>query len=254
MATLTSNFPTDPGAIVASLDRTGWVCLENVISDDWLARARDHVRSLINRHGEKYFIIIRPADEEGSPPRELACHPLMQAMLRDVTRLGYARGAVEWEEIYNTLRVVAGPDGHRGSREFHYDASVVTALVPIFIPEPGNGHCGDLAIFTNKRGYRNLFANLIEKAVVQSRPYRRMMARKVDDDLEANRRMLRPGNVYLFWGYRSYHGNLPCAANTLRATMLLHHGNPHGRRVVLEGFRTLRRMIETRRLVQPPLQ
>lgn len=36
-----------------------------------------------------------------------------------------------------------------------------------------------------------------------------------------------PGNLYLFWGYCSLHANDECHPDLLRATALLHFGNPH---------------------------
>ncbi len=36
-----------------------------------------------------------------------------------------------------------------------------------------------------------------------------------------------PGNLYLFSGYRSLHANDECDPAMLRATILLHFGNPH---------------------------
>lgn len=252
MATFTESFPTDGQAIAADLDRTGWVCLENAISPDWLTRAQDYVRGLLETHGQRFFVIVRPADVQNSLASEIAHHPLMQSLLRKVVEIGCPQGIVEGDDVYNTLRVVAGPDGCKGSREFHYDADVVTALVPIFIPDDDRAS-GELVVFPNKRGYRNLLTNLIEKALVQSRPYRRMMVRKAEQNHDANFRFLKPGNIYLFWGYRTYHGNMPCKSNMLRATMLLHYGNPHGKNALLEAFRNVHKLIEQRRITRRKL-
>jgi hypothetical protein len=251
MPTLTADFPADARSVAAKLDKAGFICLENVISPDWLERARAHVRSLLDKHGEKFIVIIRPADEEGSAANEIAYDPMMETLLRNLAEIGCPSGVMDGEGIYNVLRVVAGADGEKGSCEFHYDANVITALVPIFIPDAEEGQSGELVVCPNSRGYRNILVNLIEKAVVQSRPYRQRMARKFRRNPEENRRLLRPGNVYLFWGYRTYHGNLPSPSNGLRATLLLHYGNPHGKRAVLQSFRALRKLIERRRLTQP---
>ena len=248
IATFTDNIAVDARALATRLDQAGFVCLENVVSPDWLARARAHVHALVRTHGKKFFVIIRPADERPSVASEVAHHPLIRGLLRELTEIACPRGIVEWEDVYNTLRVVAGSNGQKGSCEFHYDASVITALVPISIPEAQDGRSGELVISPNRRGYRNLLVNLVEKAVVQSNPYRRAMAQKFDGDPEGSRRILKPGNIYLFWGYRSYHGNMPCPDHGLRATLLLHYGNPHGRRTVLQTFRNIRKLIESRRI------
>jgi hypothetical protein len=237
--------------VAADLDETGFVCLEGAISPEWLARAREHVRSLLEKHGEKFFVIIRPADQGDSAISEIAHDPSMHGLLRELAEIACPNGLVAQEGLYNVLRVVAGPDGQKGSCEFHYDANVVTALVPIFIPDAEEGRSGELVVCPNSRGYRSLLVNLVEKAIVQSHPYRRMMVRKFQRNPERYRRLLQPGNVYLFWGYRTYHGNLPSPENGLRATLLLHYGNPHGRRAVLQGFRNIRKAIENRRLTRP---
>jgi hypothetical protein len=38
---------------------------------------------------------------------------------------------------------------------------------------------------------------------------------------------MKPGNIYFFWGYRSIHANEPCDPNQIRATALLHFGDPY---------------------------
>ena len=38
---------------------------------------------------------------------------------------------------------------------------------------------------------------------------------------------LKPGNLYLFWGYRSIHTNEPCDPDKTRATALFHYVDPH---------------------------
>jgi hypothetical protein len=35
-----------------------------------------------------------------------------------------------------------------------------------------------------------------------------------------------PGNLYLFWGYRSVHANQACDPDKIRATALFHFGDP----------------------------
>jgi hypothetical protein len=38
---------------------------------------------------------------------------------------------------------------------------------------------------------------------------------------------MKPGNLYLFWGYRSIHTNEPCDPDKIRATALFHYVDPH---------------------------
>lgn len=248
---MTVNLP-DLGALVprtaAALDRDGFACLEGAVSMDWVESARNHVRAHLDRHGQKFFSLIRPGDDAGSPFDRLVHDPAVVDLLRGLTSAACPRGLPESGDIYNVLRVIAGPGGTSGSCEFHFDASVVTLLVPIFMPDPAKGPSGELITFANRRPYRRFaIANLAEKALVQNRLAWRRTAQELPAN-DSNVRLLQPGNMYLFWGYRTYHGNLPCAPDTLRATLLLHYGDPHGNTPLMRSVKRLRRMVEVRRL------
>jgi hypothetical protein len=249
MSATSPGFPQSAAALVEELNRTGFVCLENAVDQDWLERARSHIKSLLNTHGERFFSIVRPGDESGSPAREMASDPQLHRLIRDLTLSACPRGVEPGADIYNVLRIIAGPKSEEGSLLFHYDASVVTALVPIFMPANELRPCGELVTFPNRRPFRRSAAvNLIEKLLVQNRWSRRRAKRTFDAAPDDHLQLLHPGNIYLFWGYRTYHGNLPSAPNSLRATMLLHYGNPHGDNLALRTLRSGRRIVETLRL------
>ena len=57
---------------------------------------------------------------------------------------------------------------------------------------------------------------------------------------------LKPGGAYMFWGYRTFHGNMPCGPDHLRATLILQYGDPHRGSPVLSLLR-LRRELRMRR-------
>jgi hypothetical protein len=93
--------------------------------------------------------------------------------------------------------------------------------------EPGNS--GELVGLFNKRPFRRfVLANIIDKAFGQSQFYRSHILRRLDRTDYLRRVDMKVGNLYLFWGYRSLHGNMPCESGALRATLLLHFGRPHG--------------------------
>lgn len=249
MTAIPSSFNVSAGAIADELDRSGFVCIEDAVTPEWLERARSHVRTLLAAHGERFFSVLRPADEAGSPADEVAHDPNIQQLLRDVTARIYPEGLAEFEDVYNVLRIVAGPKTESGSLEFHYDASVVTVLVPIFMPDAGSMRSGELVTFPNQRPFRkSVGVNLVEKALVQNRWFRRRAIRRFRKSPDTFMRVLRPGNIYLFWGYRTFHGNLACEPHTLRATLLLHYGNPHGNSLALRTIRFGRRVVEKIRL------
>ena len=245
---LSDDFNYTADNIVTELEKNGFVCIKNAVSPEWLARARANVNNLIDTNGEKYFSIVRPADEAGSPANEIISDSRLVALLREITEAVCPEGVADYEEIYNVLRIIAGKNGGAGSLKFHFDASVLTALVPIFIPKSGRGSSGELVVFPNVRPFRkSIFANLAEKLIHQNRFAARFATRKVNANMNQHVRDLEPGNIYLFYGYRTYHANLACAPNSLRATMLLHYGNPHGDSSSLRMIRNGRRSIEALR-------
>jgi hypothetical protein len=88
--------------------------------------------------------------------------------------------------------------------------------------------------------------NLIEKALLQNplanRLYKRRYGSGLHDVLK-----LAPGNLYFFWGYRTLHGNLPAEANTRRATLLFHYGDPHRGSIVTKTILKLKWLREKAR-------
>ncbi|NML93276.1 hypothetical protein [Novosphingobium olei] len=235
-------------ALASQLDRDGFVCVKDAVDMAWVERARAYVRDHLDANGEKFFSVIRPSDEKGSPFDDLAHDPKIAGLLEGVARIACPQAIFD-DEVYNVLRVIAGPKGTDGSCEFHYDASVITMLVPIIMPDGGEPHqSGELLTFPNNRPYRNsVLTNLAEKALVQNKWSWRRTKKKALANLEQHMKKLLPGNLYLFWGYRTLHGNLPCAPNSLRATMLLHHGDPHGGNPLIKVVRSARKVVENRR-------
>ena len=74
------------------------------------------------------------------------------------------------------------------------------------------GNSGELVGLFNKRPFRRfVLANIIDKVVGQSRFYRRRNPRRLDRTDYLQLVDMEVGNLYVFWGYRSLHGNMPYA-------------------------------------------
>jgi hypothetical protein len=142
--------------LAEELDRTGFVCLENVVSPHWLAEARGHVESSLAEYGEYDFCIIRPTNKKDSPERRFVSDWTVRAIFERLALEGCPAGVAENEEIYSVLRVLAGPEWEASSFRFHYDAAVVTMVVPLFIPAVGAGRSGELVVFPNRRPFAAL--------------------------------------------------------------------------------------------------
>lgn len=232
----------------AALDTDGFAVIEGAVSHDWVVRARSEVEAEVGKRSAPFFSLIRPADEAGSVLGEVAHDGPLNTLLARLVRHASPGAVLEPDAPYSVLRVIAGQTGNDGAYQFHYDSSVITVVVPIVIPEARDGPAGELAVFGNRRPFRRtVIGNIAEKIALQNRWAWRRAQRRVTAHAADHVRQLEPGNLYLFWGYRTYHGNLPCGSAMLRATLLLHVGDPHGTSPVTRGIRAFRARIEARR-------
>jgi hypothetical protein len=244
MTTVLDNLNLSIPEVADKLDMTGFVCLENAVSAAWLEEARQNVNTSLAEYGEYDFCVINPNNEEGTPAHRFVTDRTVRVILEGLASARCPQGVTQNEEIYSVLRVLAGPEREASSFRFHYDAAIVTMLVPLVIPTAGAGKSGELVVFPNRRPFRgSVMVNIFEKVFVQNRFYRKRIVRELNRAPWKYAVQLKPGNLYLFWGYRTFHGNLPCAPNTVRATLLLHYGNPHGRHPALAVAKYLRRMV-----------
>ena len=239
---------TTEDALFEQLQEKGFTCLDDAIDPAFLDECRQKVDSMLDQRGHRYFSVIQPQADEGSPFAAIAETPDFVDLLRNLARRGHSEAAVENFELYNVLRVIAGKEVAKRCFEFHYDATVVTALMPLYIPEGPLGTTGELAIFPNKRNFRfSSFFNIFEKIILQNPIsfyfYRTKFFR--DRWRIVN---LKPGNLYFFWGYRTFHGNLPCLPGQKRATLIFHFGDPHAGDLLTKAVLKLRKYREARRL------
>jgi hypothetical protein len=219
----------DPQRIADQLDETGVACLENAVPAEWLGQARANVEDRLSTHGEHDHFIRSPEGEEHSAAEAFINSPTVLSLLTEIVRARFPEGPAELELTGSALRIVAGPRGEGDAFWFHYDASVVTMVVPIFMPDAERGNSGELVGLFNKRPFRRfVLVNIIDKLVGQSGFYRRHILRRLDRTDYLQRVEMEVGNLYVFWGYRSLHGNMPCKSGALRATLLVHFGRPHG--------------------------
>lgn len=225
------------------MDRDGFVRLDDVVPSAWLEFARSNTEEHLSANGERDVTDYRPADEDGSPAHRLVTDPAVQNLLAGLTKRRCPRGIPEHGgKITSVLRILAGPVRDGVPYWFHYDASVVTMIVPIFIPDAGRGQSGELILLPNRRPFRHsVVRNVAEKLMVQNPLHRRLIRHQVSRAPDQHIVVLHPGSAYLFWGYRTLHGNMPCAPNALRVTLMLHYGDPHLNHPVLTAANSIRR-------------
>jgi hypothetical protein len=126
-------------------------------------------------------------------------------------------------------RIVAGVTGDRSSENgMTQTLRWLTTIMPVCMPT--SGERGDLLMLPNRRPIRRTyFANLLDKVRVDNGwMQRRLRNRVARDDSAFTRIAMQPGHMYLFWGYRSLHTNMPVSEDALRATAVFHYQNVHG--------------------------
>lgn len=213
--------------LVEDMNTQGHAMLEGALGAEALADLRDYVSTQAARHDHQYFAYHGYQALEGSALAALGKSPEFMASLARVHQL--ATGTLPASrQVFPVLRCVQGGSGQRESNAFHYDATLITVLIPIFTPTEGEQR-GDLVMFPNLRRVRgSVLFNVVEKALLQNKFSRRLLTWAIQRGW-AKPTTLRivPGNVYLFWGYRSLHANEPCSPQFCRATALMHYGDPH---------------------------
>lgn len=209
------------------LDERGVVRLQDVFTDEWLTALRSSVTDYIAGRGDGDFFIYEPDHEIGSPAHRLVSDPALRQLFSEATRLRLPK-ADSAQRVRCVIPVRAGNGSKMRSNLFHYDASVLTMVVPIFIPQETIGTCGELAVIGNKRPFRRFVGSHLVDTVLTSNPrYRRKVALSVHGAPEKYIVPLQPGDAYVFWGYRTFHGNLDCAPGLVRATLVFQFGEVH---------------------------
>jgi len=215
-------------ALSREMDAVGISALHDVLSPVELAMASDYVQRELDKHQRQHFIYAGHPWLDASPLAAFGDSPDLRRILAGLYRRGTGR-AVPDIDIVSALRVLSGDLGLKASNLFHYDTYVVTALLPLIIPNGPNEPRGDLVMYPNLRKIRSSSViNLVEKAVVQNSLVRRVLAAEsVQRALGARVVPLKPGNMYFFWGMRSLHANQACLPHSVRSTVLFHFANPH---------------------------
>ena len=213
--------------LAGEMDRTGYAVLPGYVSAAQVDQARAFVQQESAKRGNEYFAYVGPGPVAETLPGELGGSHSFKRILTRLYTMGTGKPAPSLP-IYQVLRCVLGLRGLAESYRFHFDGYVVTALLPLVIPS-GSGLTGDLLLFPNVRLVRRFgFLNVLEKGFYQNRFSQRVVGWLTRRDL-VRPVVLRlvPGNIYLFWGYRSLHANAPCDVSRLRTTALFHFGDPH---------------------------
>jgi hypothetical protein len=228
-------------SLADTMDRQGFACLANCLSEDDLEQLRSLVRGVGLDPTGKYSALQDKRTFDDTALAKIPASPDFQLLCGELLRLSKSGAATE-RDFYQVVRCLNGKVGRKNSYFFHYDTYVLTVLIPIIIPQAGER--GDLVLFPNVRKVRRSYLrNLFDKFLVDNRFSQWALT------LIAKRRKcgavavpMQPGNIYFFWGYRTIHANEPCDPAQIRATALLHFGDPYRGSRARSVLRRVRRL------------
>lgn len=214
-------------SLIETIDQFGYAVLPDWASREQLEQLQNLVVSAVTAAGNNYVALSGNEAVAGTPLEEWGNSREFIDLCRRIVAGATGQQSKD-SGLQQTLRCLTGDGGRRESLIFHYDSFVLTTIMPVCMPDEGES--GDLLMLPSRRPLRRNYAlNLLDKLLVDNRWMQRRLAKRFANKAEAFTRIrMFPGNLYLFWGYRSLHTNLPVAPDALRATAVFHYHNVHG--------------------------
>jgi len=230
--------------ILTNLNEKGFYCLKNSIDTNRLNKLNIELADIINKKGKRYFSIVNICNNIESIFNIFEKSEYLKIYLRKLAGKNNFK-KLNNSDTLNVLRVVTGENSDRQSFRFHYDAFIITALIPLIIPSGTIDNTGHLISFKNSRNIRKyVLFNLLEKILIQNYFSQKIISIFVKRNLIHYLNIIEPGNIYFFYGYRTLHANLPVNKDFIRATMLYHFGNPHEKSFFMENLKRFRHFKE----------
>jgi len=214
-------------SLIKAIDSDGYAVLPNWASAAQLNELQTLVTQTVAAAGNDYVALSGRQAVKGTPLHDWGGSRDFIDLCRRIVAGATGERSAD-TGMTQTLRCLTGNGGRRESLIFHYDSFVLTTIMPVCMPD--SGERGDLLMLPNHRPLRrNYLRNLVDKVLVDNPWVQRHLKNRLATDGGAFTRIaMQPGHLYLFWGYRSLHTNLPVAEDALRATAVFHYHNVHG--------------------------
>ena len=208
--------------IIEQINKKGFYKLTNLINQDDLDSLKSEVQKKITSIGQKNFRLDNIGLEDTFINKAKFIEKIDTFIRNTSDQLELEN--YKNKKLYKILRVINGGNQKNESHKYHFDAHYLTLLIPIFIPNNKNNLNGDLVIFPNLRKvHRNIFLNVIQKLFFQNFFLSKLLNTNLFKKLlKAKILKLEPGNAYIFFGFRTLHGNQEINNHDLRATLLVH--------------------------------
>ena len=203
--------------IRTTVDKEGIAVLENFIHPEFLAELRksvDQLTPLSYQSGKRKP--LRGSDLDNTVFSEVAFSDFMIRLVNDI--LASFNVHIEAADIHAVLGILIGEEGQDSINQWHFDATYLTVAMPIVMP-PAGERDGKFRIWPNVRRFsQSAWRNRLYWHLAKIGFLRRMVKHYAIKFV--------PGNLYFFYGFRSYHGTEELDARTLRANCLINFGGP----------------------------
>jgi hypothetical protein len=204
--------------IRAAMDETGLAVLENFIHPDFLAKLRatvDQLTPVCYGGGKRKPLIGGELKDTGF--YEVCFSDFVIQLVNDI--LDAYNIHVEAADIHPAMNILVGEQGQDTVKGWHFDATYLTIAMPVVMPAPSGGRDGKFRIWPNVRRF--------SQSAWQNRLYWNLakitLLRRIVKSCAIN---FVPGNLYFFYGFRSFHGTDDLDTNQVRANCLMNFGGP----------------------------
>ena len=206
--------------IKRNIDEKGFHTINNFLNNEEIELLRSYVDEKLKKNNYQYFFLTSETTQNEILNNSEFFSKFENILKKIVTEFNFSNR--ENENLYKVLRVVTGEKSKKVSLDFHFDAHLLTLLIPIYIPERDNSDNGNLLIIKNLRKItNNIFKNVLQKLFYQSNLYKKFFINKKLSLTETL--YLKPGNAYIFNGFRTLHANMNINPKDIRATILVHY-------------------------------
>lgn len=235
--------------IINKINENGFFSLENFVDPIDIDLCRNYILEYDKKYNKNFYTKIDLCNEEGSIFNIFLSKYKITDLASEISNLNTDIKSNNNESL-NVLRVIHSDPKNGNSLKFHFDASAVTILIPIEIPNLNSGdYSGSLIILPNIRKFNTgYFFNLLQKIILQNSLSRKLLMLIIRDRLEKYIVNLVPGNIYIFWGYRSLHANMSINGFIKRSTLIFHFNYIHSDSMLLRFIRSFRKSFEQSRL------
>ena len=207
--------------LIQEIKKNGFVEIKNFINKEKLNILRNFVDLKLEENNHEYFFLTSLEEKEKTILNNDIFFEKIEDLLKEIT-LDLNFSIRKDEKLYKVLRVVTGEKSTKVSLKYHFDAHLLTLLIPVYIPERKKSDNGNLIIIKNLRKLtKSLFINIVQKLFFQSNFFKKIFIEK--NLIKKDTLNLKPGNIYIFNGFTTLHTNMNIDPRDVRATILVHY-------------------------------